>query len=186
MNDKLNGSVRTVVMWGATQVGKTTALATYVCERTPSWLDFQEETTLTTVGMLAGTWNLLRQNRLPEGTGSVNWFDFRDSSGRLVRFRDMKGGDALRLDDKSHRDDLASAVALMVFVSWPGEHDVANLVAAENALRVFSSGAPRPMVLVITKVECFLTPEQVGVIATDPRVCKEMQSGSRHPVRVPE
>src|SRR5437867_1050387 len=107
MNGKPSDGARTVVMWGASQVGKTTALATYVCERTPSWLRL-DEVTLTTVATLAGTWNLLRQNRLPPGTGDIQKLDFRDSSDWLIRFRDMKGGDAMALD-KTHREDLASA-----------------------------------------------------------------------------
>jgi hypothetical protein len=183
MNGKPSDGARTVVMWGASQVGKTTALATYVCERTPSWLRLDEEVTLTTVATLADTWNLLRQNRLPPGTGITQKFDFRDSADRLIRFRDMKGGDAMALE-KTHREDLASAEALLVFVSWPGERDVDNLIAAENALLLFNT-AHKPTALVITKIECFLTPEQVGVITANPLACKDLQSAGRRRLNVP-
>lgn len=180
MNDISEDKIRTVVMWGAGQVGKTTALATYVCQRTPSWVDLGDEQTITTLANLVQTWNLLRQNCLPPGTGTIDRYDFRATGSRPIRFRDMKGGDAMDLNSKEHRDDLARSEALMVFVSWPGARDVANLVAAENALQLFTAGTARPMVLVITKVECFLTPEQVGLLTADPRACGDLRSGNRN------
>lgn len=154
-----------IVMWGETRVGKTTALATALC-RAPQWLDTTAPESVASISTLTPIWNALNTNRVPRGTPSAIPYPVRRRDGRLLRFRDMRGTDALTLAG----DDLKAvhaAAALMIFVTWPGAGFANELVAAMNPLRIHRD-RDRPMALVITKIDRFLTIEEAGVVTLSP------------------
>ena len=149
-----------VVMWGASQVGKTTALAAYVCRYLPEWIEHKDNETRTTKQNLLAVWNVLAANRPALGTVRATYYPLKHApSGRMVRFRDMLGGQA-RHAVREEMDVLAAADAVMIFVSWPGERDVDQLIAVGNAL--VELGRNRNVALVVTKCETHLRPEELA------------------------
>jgi hypothetical protein len=153
-----------IVMWGASQVGKTTALAAYVCKYRPDWIDDDDQSRNTKQDLLA-VWNVLEANRLALATARVAYYPLKHAkSDRIIRFRDMLGGHARDLV-REELDTLANADAVMLFVAWPGERDVDQLIAAGNALAM----APRRKVaLVVTKCETHLRPDELaGLTGSD-------------------
>jgi len=155
---------REIVMWGETRVGKTTALAAALCRRPPRWLDASKRESIDSISELTPIWTALERNRVPPGTPHATTYAIRHQDGRLLRFRDMRGGNAGTLAG----DDLAaieSAAALMIFISWPGAGYVKELAAAMNPLRIYRN---RPTALVITKIDCFLTIEEAAVLTLSP------------------
>ena len=182
-----NGSID-VVLWGASQVGKTTALAAYLCHQPQStenandqhneWLDRQADETVATLKWLNRfCWNYLRKNLRPPSTIVPQFFKVKHADGRLIRFRDMKGGHAV---DPTHAESdldyeaVRNASALIYFVEWPGQRIVNDLIAVEQG-KLYAPDCPS--VLAVTKVECFLSPAQFGRFFHDPiRVAVEMKS----------
>jgi hypothetical protein len=157
-----------VVLWGDTQVGKTTTLATYLCHAAsqPSWLDRGAPETISTLLQLSGVWTALRRNELPGGTHNAKLYSVRHKDRRLFRFRDMKGGNAGEpADSKEDFNALQDADALIVFVKWPEGNTAPDLIAVENLLR-FARHCPRA--LAVTKVESYLTPEKLTEFSMNP------------------
>jgi hypothetical protein len=149
---------RDIVLWGASQVGKTTALAAYFCHRPPAWLDTGAEESQRTLLALGETWNMLQRNQLPPPSLTPLHYEVRSRHGGMVRFRDMRGGDAETLggrDRDANLRALREAAAVMLFVSWPGDGRTDGLIAARNALRQLGRH-DRAVVLVLTKVEAYL------------------------------
>jgi hypothetical protein len=123
--------------------------------------------------LLTSYWNRLKRNQLPEGTQKPEYLTLKHRDGRLIRFRDMKGGDA---EDLSPEDTkaLLEAQAVMICVEWPSRRITSNNLAYENA-RHFTQ---RSYAIVITKVECYLAPEQVLHFTQNPiGMAKKMKTG---------
>lgn len=159
------------ILWGASQVGKTTALATYLCRNRekPEWLDRNAEDSYETIKLLSKVWTHLRKNLLPPATVSAQFYSLRHKDGRRIRFRDMRGGYAVNPfqeeEGKEDIDALKKAAGMIVFIEWPGQRIVHDNIAFETA-RLFAGGYP--FTLAITKVECHLLPEQVSLFFHDP------------------
>lgn len=164
-----------VVLWGDTQVGKTTALATYLYHdrSRAGWIDRSAPETLTTMLQLSSIWNALRSNEFPQGTLNAKLYPVRHRDRRLFRFRDMRGGNAGEpAKSKEDVDALMGADALIVFVQWPERDTVSQLLAVEHLLN-FAPDCPRA--LAVTKVESYLTPERLTQFSMSPvRVASEM------------
>lgn len=159
-------NVLDVVLWGASQVGKSTLLAAYLCRHKPAWLDGGAPETHETLDQLSTIWNALRENRLPPATTSARSYHVRHRDGRLVRFRDMQGGNTSDLArNKEDAEALRSADAILVLIEWPGPRTALDVIAAETALRYADN---RPLIFVITKVECFLTQEKLVLFSLNP------------------
>jgi hypothetical protein len=154
-----NERVIKVVLWGDSQTGKTTALAAYLCDVTPSrvprWMNKAASETQGTLDILGETWNDLMKNRLPVGTDKHQYYDVRARNQALVRFRDMRGGNARGLSHDD-REALRTAPAALFFVEWPAIKTVFDKIAIGNAFRAKADNCKT--VLVITKVERFLSP----------------------------
>lgn len=154
-----------IVLWGAPQVGKSTLLATYLCRHPPSWLDKSAPETQETIDELTAIWNTLLMNRLPVASLEAKYYPLRRRDGRLIRFRDMKGGNVI--DMARNREDAAAmrqADGVLMMVEWPGQRSVQNQIAADGARRYADSKS----VLVVTKVECFLTQEYTAKFSLAP------------------
>jgi hypothetical protein len=165
MSDR-DGSILNIILWGASQVGKSTLLASYLCRHKPEWLDLNAPETQETLDQLSSVWNALRENRLPPATVSARLYEVRHKDGHLIHFRDMKGGNAADLArNKEDAAALRQASALMILAEWPGQRTVSDVIAAETALRYAGN---RPLVVVITKVECFLTQEKLALFSLNP------------------
>lgn len=174
-NDPQNSRPLDIVLWGGQQVGKSTLLAAYLCHAPPSWVDFTDPETHTAIDGLSEIWNFLRTNRIPPATLDKQIYPVRHKQGPLIRFRDMKGGNASDLArNRGDAEALRRADALMILMEWPGSHrTVLDLVAAETALR---SAVSCPMVVVITKAECYLTREKMALFSITPlEVAEEMK-----------
>ena len=73
--------VREVILWGASQVGKTTALAAYFCQRAPNWLDQTAEENSKPLLELRAVWNHLLRNQIPGATLQTRSYDIRSRQG---------------------------------------------------------------------------------------------------------
>jgi hypothetical protein len=110
-------------------------------------------------------WNLLQQNLLVTGTGGAAFIPLRHRDGGHIRFRDMRGADAI--DSKADAADLRKAAAALVFLEWPSHRSVVNEIAVHNALAQLPPATPRAMV--ITKCESRLSPQQFLSCVVDPK-----------------
>jgi hypothetical protein len=150
-------------LWGGPSVGKTSALAAYFGSAKPRWVDDQDAMTKEKTGPLLEKWIRFDRGQLPTGTATSAVHSMRHKSGRMIAFRDMRGGGVLDSDPIDYQS-LCSADASIVFVEWPRRGDVtpvalkAPLVAAKNDRSV----------LVLTKVEMHLRLEEIGLFLYDP------------------
>jgi len=162
-----NEKVSNVVLWGASQSGKSTALATYLYHLEQDWIDYGAAETKKTLIQLSETWNNLRKNRLPGTTIEGLHYEIRHRNGQLIRFRDMRGGATGSLiSNQIDADALASADAVMMFVEWPGQRAVLDGIAVDGFRKLKT--ANRPMAFVVTKVESALSPSEFLYFANDP------------------
>lgn len=154
-----------IVLWGETTAGKTTALAAYFCHQTPDWVDVQDHETLATLVRLRTLWNELQSNRVPIGTVQHQYYCFRNrKTNDLLRFRDMRGGNSGNLNQQD-LDDLQRSNAVMFFAQWSEQNTMVDCKAIRNAL-AHSHG--KPQMLVITKAESFLRPDEFLSFHADP------------------
>ncbi len=156
-----------IVLWGATQSGKSTALAAYLWNGEVEWLDRRsKETEQTLVRLGSDIWDALKENRLPSGTVEARSYAVRHRQGHMIRFRDMRGEFTRNLE--LHAEDLESlrtAQAAILFVEWPSHLAVENMGAVERALKLISNDLP--IAVVVTKVECALTMTDFSLLAMD-------------------
>lgn len=154
-----------IALWGASSVGKTSALAAYVCSATTTWIDSQDETTAGTKRNLLLKWNRFGQSQLPIATTQPKEYELRHKqTGRMVILRDMRGGATEDLDpDDVER--LRHADAAILFVGWPHGGDK-SLNALNSAISLLAHS--ERSVLVLTKVEMHLRFEEVGLFLYDP------------------
>lgn len=183
--NQANGEIVNVVLWGASQAGKTTVLATYFCnlECQPKWLDVGAQETVSTLVKLAPIWNALQRNELPPTTlVAEEFYLVRHRDGRLIRFRDMRGGNTENpANNMADVEALRKADALILFVEWPSRTAVLNVIAVGNA-RLFSGNCPKA--LAVTKVESFLTPEKLVRFSLSPLAVAEEMSLDRDFVQI--
>lgn len=157
-------AVFSIALFGAPSVGKTSALAAYVCQTQPAWIDPDDEETSKTKTTLLDKWNRFARNQFPSSTVSVEKYQLlHNPTGRRIELRDVRGGGAVELDP-SDTEALVTSDAGIYFVSWP-TGDTEPLVALNNALLM---AARKPAALVLTKVEAHLRAEQVGLFLYDP------------------
>jgi hypothetical protein len=160
-------STRTIALWGASQVGKTTTLAAYLGKHRPQWIDRNHRATQTTLHELQEIWSTLQRNQVVPGTSSFTPHTLRHREQCTLLFRDMKGANARSL--RAHAEDaqaLVEADAAMIFLEWPGPRGVEARSAIDNALQML--GREHPTALVITKCESYLTLGELSDFAEDP------------------
>lgn len=183
--NEANGEIVNVVLWGFSQAGKTTVLATYLCnlECQPEWLDAGAQETIATLLKLTPVWNALQRNELPPPTVAAEEFYLvRHKDGRLIRFRDMRGGNTSDpANNIADVEALRRADALILFVEWPSRTAVLNVIAVGNA-RLFARNCPTA--LAVTKVESFLTPEKLARFSLSPLSVAEEMSLDRDFVQI--
>lgn len=161
------GEVRTVALWGASQVGKTTTLAAYLGQYKPWWIHRDHPDSRTTLRFFQGIWDNLQRNRLVAGTTASDEYKLRHLDGRTILFRDMQGKRSVSTwIHAGDADALTQADAAMVFLEWPGPRAADGRAAIENALQELRPD--RPVALVITKCESFLTAGEFASFADDP------------------
>jgi hypothetical protein len=154
-----------VILWGESQVGKTSALAAYLCHNVPRWVDLKDAASQLTIATLERIYTTLERNRLPDGTVTAKSYSVRHAvRGVEIRFRDMRGKDAGEPTEEERRVIDASA-AVVVFVSWPGQSDVQRLSAAQTPLRLRDD---KPRALAVTKVETHLTRTELAAFMANP------------------
>jgi hypothetical protein len=158
-----------IALWGAPSVGKTSALAAYAgsvaANGAGEWID-SDPTTAETMRALLQTWSRFGHNQLTLATSQA--FEYRlrhKKSGRMVIFRDIRGGSSTALDEEPDFTEFLSADAKMLFVAWP-RGDNQDLLPLNTAL--VATAAPERSVLVLTKVEMHLRVEEVGLFLYDP------------------
>ncbi len=149
-----------IILWGASQVGKTTALATYFCHRPPSWLDVRAPASQKTLVELGGIWNRLQRNQLPGPSLKWTYYETCNRQGSTLRFRDMVGGNAENVAGQD-LDELLKAAGVLLFLSWPGDGRTDGVIAVHNALRQIGRDQ-RPVALVLTKAETYLRADQLA------------------------
>lgn len=184
-----------VDLWGATSVGKTSALAAYVCATTTAWIDERDRVTSDAKLALLRTWNRFASNQVTSGTTRPTVYQFKHKpTGRVVEMRDMRGGSAAVLDDETDSDSLRRADAAILFIGWPQCEDE-TLTALNNA-NVLAHN--ERSVLVLTKAEMYLRLEELALFLYDPigearrhrfpdrviRVMEERFRGRIYPVSV--
>jgi hypothetical protein len=152
-----------IVLWGSTQVGKTTALASYLAIP-PSWIA-DDDASRTELWAVRSDWNLLKQNHLVAGTSKAMWRPFQHRDGAMIRFRDIRGGHSL--DSADEAAVLRKTSAALLFVEWPAQRALIDELAIENALAQIPAATPRA--LVITKCESQLTSAEFAMCVASPR-----------------
>jgi len=157
---------RTVILWGATSVGKSTALAAYFGKYQPTWVDREDLESTRTVAELRAAWFVLQSNQLASGTSAARDYKFKDRKGMGVVFRDMVGGVSHRPNAREDLEALDAATGMLLFVDVTRTDAVNVQLAVDNALAEWD--ASRPKALVLTKCEALLTQEEFGYFAAAP------------------
>lgn len=152
-----------IVLWGSTQVGKTTALVAYLAMHA-TWVAEDEESRRE-LFRLRHEWNLLKQNQLVTGTAAPVWNPLRHRDGSLVRFRDIRGEHSV--DSADEAAELRRAAGVLLFLEWPSHRSVVNDIAVHNALAQIAPHVPRA--LVITKCESGMTTAEFAECVVHPR-----------------
>lgn len=144
-----------VVLWGHTEVGKTTILATYleyVLSESKSWLgelSFEHENQIMTFRNVIKE---LRVHHLTQATSSTNEATITlptHDSDELI-FIDVKGGNTENMTEVE-RNAIKHADGILFFSDWPTEHDRQEMqFVIENILYLVPSICKG---LVITKAE---------------------------------
>ena len=163
-------SVREIVLWGRSQVGKTTWLAACFSALMLEWLQLHDDRTAQTRAQLLALWNRLISNQLVSGTMAEQYYSVLHSSGAEIRFRDMRGENSQ--DPAQNQQDttaLRNASAALVFVEWPGRAEVKDSIAVNGALALTRRDPPLPVGLVVTKCENHLDSRSLARFASDPR-----------------
>ena len=162
-----------IVLWGAPGAGKTSGLAALFGANPPRWLALGDPQTAATVDRFQETWGQLQSSQLVAGTLRAETFTVRMVSGQEVRFRDMKGGHSL--GNAQHPEDAAAlraAGGVLCFYEWPTEterHSQLALGTIRAALGPFDApDLQTPVLLVITKCEAWLAPQELAAFARDP------------------
>lgn len=156
--------VFSIALFGASRVGKTSALAAYVGYVKPDWIDSADEETSGTITSLLHKWNRFDRNQFPPSTTTVETYQLRHKpTGRRIELRDVRGGGAVELDENDTKALVTADVGIF-FVSWPSD-DAGSLVALNNALL---KAKHKPAALVLTKVEAHLRAEEAGLFLYDP------------------
>lgn len=167
MSGNSTSTVHTIALWGASQAGKTTALATYLGNYRPDWIEQGDPESRKTMRTLLDLWRQLRQNRVPDGTKVAELFSLKSDRGETVQFRDMKGGNTASLvEHPEDADALATSNAAMVFVEWPWMRSLEGIHAAQDALHELHKG--QPVALLVTKCEAYLSPAEFAQFAHEP------------------
>ncbi|MFA5907940.1 MAG: hypothetical protein WC815_04100 [Vicinamibacterales bacterium] len=164
----------TIALWGASSVGKSTALAAYSGHYEPKWVDRADANTLSTERNLRSLWFSLKKNELSGGTSSATHYEFRHVDGGSIVFRDMVGGVAAKPTARADVDALRNEVAgALLFV------DVTRLGIAEvrqSALNALAELGTKPCALVLTKCEAVLSEEEFGRFTKSPLSCEQIGS----------
>lgn len=158
---------KTIVLWGASQVGKTTTLAAYLGKHRPQWIERSHSATQSSLQDLQEIWGTLQRNQIAPGTTVVSHHTLRHRDGCTLLFRDMRGINARSL--RANPEDakaLAQADAAVIFLEWPSSRVVEVQTAINNALQVL--GRDLPTALVMTKCESHLTSGEFAKFAEDP------------------
>lgn len=167
-----------IVLWADTQAGKTSALAAYFyhdpLKRTPNWVDWDApETKETMLFLMTSYWSKLRLNVPIPANQVPQTLPARHRDGRLIRFRDIRGEDAVNLQSLEENNALDKAAAALFCIEWPNRRAATNFLAYEFARQRIR--ARTPFALMITKVECYLTLEQVACFTHSPlEVAKQL------------
>jgi hypothetical protein len=166
---------RRVALWGALQVGKTTALATYFGRQIPAWVDQENAENRRLLRDFRQTWDVLRRNQLVAGTTFPTLFSLRHRDGTVTSFRDMRGSKT-RFSNQNVEDTdfLFKADAALVFCQWPGTSMADDENALANAL--IDLLPERPTSLVITKCEAHLSEGEFLQFAADPLAFARLQT----------
>lgn len=153
-----------IALWGYTQVGKTTALATYVWgSRRPLWTDGQYGLN-SPIAELEKIWQTLLENRPPLATmRSEEYLLWHRELQRPFCFRDMRGGAAVatqQAEDIPMTQLMQRADAVIAFIPWPNSDGAVMQLQALNRALFFIQD--RPLAVAITKVEMHLRPAELA------------------------
>ena len=179
--DEFAAAVHEIVMWGPSQVGKTTWLAGCFGACAPRWLMTRDDETALTHARLLSIWNRLVSNQLVSGTMAEKYYSVRHRSGAEIRFRDMRGGNAL--NPAQHREDMQAlrrASAALVFAEWASPDETKDRIAVNGAVNLANLDPPIPMSLVVTKCENHLDSRTLIRFASDPHRFAEREDFPRH------
>lgn len=170
-----------VALWGATETGKTTCLATYVCHYRPDehgLLEIANPDSHEAVHRLSEVHDRLVNNLLPPGTSTPpDPYRFRlKGTGEAIELRDMRGGDVGDVDAKR---TLAQADAVIYFIEWPTR--LADLVAIRRAN--LHRGVKHQDAIVVTKCEKYLADSEFKEAIVTSRDCETLPDEYRETLR---
>lgn len=157
----------TVALWGYTQAGKSTALATYLYGIQPGWAaPLHSEAALKSLQRIHAE---LANGALPSGTQQATEYAVPRRAGGDVLFRDSKGGNLVYVGhDDADTAFFVGADAAAVFVQWPGWPGDNNTMCTAALRAVESSPPDQRLALVVTKVESFLPRRDWAPFMRDP------------------
>ena len=179
--EEMAEAVYEIVMWGPSQVGKTTWLAGCFGAHAPQWLMMEDDQTALTHARLLSIWNRLISNQLVSGTMAEQHYSVRHRTGPEIRFRDMRGENSQ--DPAQHQQDMQAlrrASAALVFAEWASPDQTKDRIAVNGAVSLANLNPPIPMSLVVTKCENYLDSGSLVRFASDPHRFAEREDFPRH------
>lgn len=153
----VEASTKRVGLWGATQVGKTTLLATAL---------FQDDSPLAPLvrADLSGSVNhnlfdvyrRLMTNQWVVPTAGSLAVRLTGSDGTRIEFVDVSGGGTLEMQDPESRNIVRGLDGVLFFVEYGGLETGSQMLAVDAAMLELGD---KPCALALTKCECHLQSE---------------------------
>jgi len=124
-----------LLLWGETQVGKTTLLATGLLaepDRLPS-INWSASSAAVQENLLA-RWNRLKRNRLVDATVAPASFTLELRNGNTLGIRDIRGSMSREPAKEDYFARPGMAQGVLFVTEWEGADIAAHMVAIEAAL----------------------------------------------------
>lgn len=151
--------ITTIVVWGETQVGKTSWLATALYERDSFWdLIDQGKSAVALRNTVFPHWNRLRTGMNIESTSEDKIdIDLVTTEDNQIRLRDIRGQLVHELHTQAVQERLIGDVDGFLFFVWWRSSALDRQINAIDAILPFLNG--RPSALIFTKCEADLGAE---------------------------
>jgi hypothetical protein len=148
-------SPKTVLLWGATQVGKTALLAAALYGNEPDLSAVQVDRLEQLHGHLFEVWRRLKNNQwVPPTERDWTGIKLSGADGAPVELRDIRGGVTHELNQIGPQQLLESCDAILFMVEYNGRQSADQIVAIDGAFRAASR---KPFALAFTKCERWIT-----------------------------
>ncbi|HND54421.1 MAG TPA: hypothetical protein PLV92_18545 [Pirellulaceae bacterium] len=156
----VTAGMKTLLLWGDTQSGKTTWLTTALMYTDAlqrlTMIDWEKSAAGLEESGIRKRWLDLRDNRQTQSTTGAWRVDLHLRSGKLFRIQDIRGGDVRQDAMRWFRD----TDGLLGIVEWGSERLAQQMAAVEAILPLIGT---KPKGLAITKCERWLPEDEAAL-----------------------